>query len=430
MTSTTTQQDTQFSALIRIVIVTMAGIGPELPAHLTKRKRSDPDELGDGSPPTKIHAASPEPRRTVGPTLPPHLQQQSENEAYSKRQDDGTIDDALPTSMKQDIGPSMPPSTNTNPDAIDLEDSDDDDAGPVPPPAQVTHAVTSKSNDIPPKRTMGPTFPPTAAELGNPEAIDLDDDDDDVGPALPKVRPASPTASNLTAAPIKRVMGPAMPPASLSERPPNPPSDDDSDDSDDDYGPALPGAPGAAPSYTPVTATSEASKAPEKLVRDSWMTAPPTDTGRKADPLQIKARKFNFGKGASSGPVGISSIWTETPEEKRKRLADEVLGRKEVATSSTAAPASGKGRKDNGEQEEIARRIAKYNESVRGKSLLEQRQEGLVGAGKVEEEDDPSKRAFDRERDIGGKGVGLVQKRDMLKRAGDFGSRFERGKFL
>jgi hypothetical protein len=44
----------------------------------------------------------------------------------------------------------------------------------------------------------------------------------------------------------RRVMGPAMPPASLDELPHNPPQDEDeSNSSDDDYGPSL--HPGAHP---------------------------------------------------------------------------------------------------------------------------------------------------------------------------------------
>jgi hypothetical protein len=47
------------------------------------------------------------------------------------------------------------------------------------------------------------------------------------------------------------------------------------------------------------------------------------------------------------------------------------------------------------------------------------------------EEDDPSKRAFDREKDIaGGIKISNQQKKEMLNRAADFGSRFSSGKYL
>ena len=54
-----------------------------------------------------------------------------------------------------------------------------------------------------------------------------------------------------------------------------------------------------------------------------------------------------------------------------------------------------------------------------------------AGQREKEKEDDPSKRGFDREKDmaLGGR-VGHVQKRDMLAKAADFGSRFQKGRYL
>jgi hypothetical protein len=48
-----------------------------------------------------------------------------------------------------------------------------------------------------------------------------------------------------------------------------------------------------------------------------------------------------------------------------------------------------------------------------------------------EVEDDPSKRAFDREKDMGsGTRISASQKREMLNKAADFSSRFSGGSFL
>jgi hypothetical protein len=47
------------------------------------------------------------------------------------------------------------------------------------------------------------------------------------------------------------------------------------------------------------------------------------------------------------------------------------------------------------------------------------------------EEDDPSKRTFNREKDIaGGRKINHQQKKEMLNRAADFGSRFSSGSYL
>lgn len=45
-------------------------------------------------------------------------------------------------------------------------------------------------------------------------------------------------------------------------------------------------------------------------------------------------------------------------------------------------------------------------------------------------EDDPTKRAFDREKDIGGSSLGLVDKKDLLNKASNFGSKFAGGSYL
>ena len=48
-----------------------------------------------------------------------------------------------------------------------------------------------------------------------------------------------------------------------------------------------------------------------------------------------------------------------------------------------------------------------------------------------EKEDDPSKRAFDKEKDIGGgMKIGHAKRKELLNKAADFGSRFSGGKYL
>ena len=53
----------------------------------------------------------------------------------------------------------------------------------------------------------------------------------------------------------RRVLGPAMPPAPLEERPEEPANDSDSSSDDDDYGPAMPPAPGSAVSNPVLTSS-------------------------------------------------------------------------------------------------------------------------------------------------------------------------------
>lgn len=52
------------------------------------------------------------------------------------------------------------------------------------------------------------------------------------------------------------------------------------------------------------------------------------------------------------------------------------------------------------------------------------------GTNPEEKEDDPSKRAFDREKDIGGGMIGRAQKKEMLNKASNFTSKFSGGGYL
>ena|SRR5450432_3807047 len=273
--------------------------------------------------------------------------------------------------------------------------------------------------------SVGPELPPHLAK--RKRSIH---DEGDKGSSPPaKIQAASPPKE-------RRVLGPAPPPAPLEERPSQPADQEDDDSSsDEDYGPSLPPVPGSSAAYeaeakreaaAEQTAYEEAK--PSKPQREEWMLLPPTssDWSSRVDPTKLKNRKFASGRSAKTpteNGSGVSSIWTETPEEKRKRLEDEVLGRKDLSTMQGKS----KPKKDDAEAEETARRIREYNERNRGQSLYEEHKK----ATPKEKEDDPSQRGFDKEKDmaLGGR-IGHVQKKDMLKRAGDFGSRFERGSFL
>ncbi|KAK7739881.1 hypothetical protein SLS53_005474 [Cytospora paraplurivora] len=357
---------------------------------------------------------------SIGPQLPPHL-------AKRKR-------------SPEDQSPDSPPAkaARSNQDEIALEDDDDDsDDGYGPSAPKPTNAAA------PAKPTIRPTLPPTAPASNAQEiTLDSDSDDNETGP-VPRTAPAP--------AP-KRVMGPAPPPADLAELPPpitGPQAGSDSDsDSDDDYGPALPGATrsNAGPSL-PSSHDASVPTEPARPRRDDWMLAPPTSSGyQERDPTKIKSRKFASGASATSRPKdgggGVSSIWTETPEEKAKRLADAVLGRGSGGGASEATPpamaAGGKGKAGGGREQQD--KIRAFTEQTRGKSLYEEHQSSRRsgkeaakedGKGADEEDDDPSKRAFDREKDMGlGLKITASQRKELLNRASDFGGRFQKGNYL
>ena len=97
-------------------------------------------------------------------------------------------------------------------------------------------------------------------------------------------------------------------------------------------------------------------------------------------------------------------------------------------------------RKEQKERRETERKIREYNEERgRGGSLYDEhtkRREKRTAIGKGEmggkdEEDDPSKRAFDREKDMAlGAKLGYKARSDMTRNAKDFGGRFGAGGYL
>ncbi|KAF2436637.1 hypothetical protein EJ08DRAFT_655607 [Tothia fuscella] len=230
----------------------------------------------------------------------------------------------------------------------------------------------------------------------------------------------------------RRVMGPAPPPAPLDQLPQTLAQKEESEEessSDDDYGPSIPTEKPLAAYYDSDSDTNLKDTKPEEttLKRDEWMMLPPTADGLAArmDPTKIRPGKFRSGKSAG-GPAsaGVDSMWTETLEQKRKRLANEVLGISTPATASTGKVKSvGTSKKD----EEAARKIAEYNEKHRGKSLYEEHQK----TNPSEKEDDPSKRAFDREKDVGGGAtINHTKRKELLNNASNFKSKFSGGNFL
>ncbi|KAJ9161468.1 hypothetical protein NKR19_g2245 [Coniochaeta hoffmannii] len=356
---------------------------------------------------------------SIGPQLPPYLQKR-------KRTPD---DDNAPNS------PPRKTMRGANNEEITLEDdSSDDGYGPSTGPA----TKTAPQHSGPPPSSKQTTSSPKAP----------------IGPSLP-------TGS----APKQPPIGPTPPPAPLDTVPPTNASDPSDSDSEDDYGPSLPTsashASRLASSSLPTPSFSSGSgprQPPPK--RDDWMLAPPSAPSnyRERDPTKLKARKFATGRAATGNEAhagGVSAIWTETPEEKARRLRDAVLGRgsaggvdEAAATTAQKVMAVGaKGRVDSGRRTTADEdKIRSFTEQTRGRSLYDEHQmrknkakEGGGGRGgeggkeeeEEEEEDDPSKRAFSWEKDMKSGGtISHTQRRQLLAKSADFGGRFDKGRYL
>ncbi|KAL8998208.1 MAG: hypothetical protein Q9169_002693 [Polycauliona sp. 2 TL-2023] len=289
--------------------------------------------------------------------------------------------------------------------------------------------------------TVGPELPPHLLAKRKRQ-----EETQEPTPQPPPHSRSSSTSSNTSWTKRPRTIGPAPPPAPLSERPSQDPEPqtskpDDSSSSDDDFGPSLPPTNShAQQSSEPPPSQFPEPTAPSPPKREEWMLVPPTnsDWSTRMDPTKLKSRKFATGKGAkapsssSSSKTGdISTIWTETPSQKRQRLEDEMLGIKKPAQliDGKEEDLERRGKKeDEAQREETERRIREYNERNRGVgSLYEEHRRGVPR----EKEDDASKRAFDKEKDMGGgMKIGHAKRKEMVGKAADFGSRFAGGKYL
>jgi hypothetical protein len=138
-------------------------------------------------------------------------------------------------------------------------------------------------------------------------------------------------------------------------------------------------------------------------------------------------------------------MWTETPEEKAQRLADAVLGRGSGEPSGVyrhRGDGGGTAGAGNGDENPAGaadeERIRSYTEQTRGKSLYDEHQErkragrAANGRGAGDDgEDDPSKRAFDKTKDMSlGSRITNSQRLELLNKAANFGDRFQKGSYL
>ncbi|KAK5940637.1 hypothetical protein PMZ80_007054 [Knufia obscura] len=273
---------------------------------------------------------------------------------------------------------------------------------------------------------IGPQLPATAEKRKRTDEGDGSDSDDSVGP-LP---PNADENDNVTKKP--RTVGPSLPPQKSKQQNDPAPEDksDEGDSSDDDvFGPALPTEAEADGTNTSTaakgaqSALSSSSDTATQSKRDEWMTLAPTsgDWSQRVDPTKLKNRKFNTGKGGAASSAG-GDAWHETPEQKQARLQREVLGIKAEKGPKPQVASAAVSQDDA----ETTRRMKEYSQQ-RGPSLYD----AHTKSHKKEEDDDPSARAFDREKDIGG-GLQLnsTQRREMMKKSSDFNSRFSSAKYL
>lgn len=163
------------------------------------------------------------------------------------------------------------------------------------------------------------------------------------------------------------------------------------------------------------------------------MLPPQADDLGRMDPLKQQARGFSMKK-SSRGKGDVGGMWTETGEEKRKRLEDEVMGvssaRPSAGPSRTEKEEISRRRRENApqmEEEEEDKGQKKEKRKSDSKSLYEQHKRSRP----KDEDDDPSMRAFNYEKDMAvGSKMAHKQKRELINSAKNMGGRFSKGSSL
>ncbi|KAJ5186677.1 hypothetical protein N7449_011441 [Penicillium cf. viridicatum] len=223
----------------------------------------------------------------------------------------------------------------------------------------------------------------------------------------------------------RKVIGPSLPPpqadtANSETSKEEEEEEEEEDDDDDDFGPSLPPSGPLRDHVQQELTAPDISKSVEReSQRDQWMLQPPShsDWSSKIDPTQLRNRKFNTGKSATA-PKNMDSSWIETPEERMRRLQDAVMG----VAASTNQPGDHKGASKAKLMED---QIKRYKDMTGNNTRLENPSQA------EKEDDDPSARAFDREKDMAvASKISSAQRREMVKKAADYNTRFTKGSFL
>ncbi|KLO17585.1 hypothetical protein SCHPADRAFT_846354 [Schizopora paradoxa] len=337
------------------------------------------------------------------------------------------------------IGPELPPHFLNQLGRVDNVDVDEDDAEEIDPALPTREAGPSGTST-----SIGPQIP--AHLVGASNDGDDEEDEDDYVPDLPPELAAArvggsskPTASSVPGPSTsqRRVLGPSLPGHDRHD-------EDDDDSSDDDFGPMPPPAHGGPSRDDGVSegvrqflereeriqkAKEEAAN-PKKITRDEWMLAPPTSSdllGKLADPLKIKARQFSAS--AVSARSGPSKLWTETPQERMQRIADEVSGVKRRAVNATEEDKEDKrvAKRRKQAEAEIQNAVENYNKTARSKTLLEMHSAKQKASA---DEDDGPPVIWDHARDmsVGGRLMDDKDRSKLIADAKGLGERFGKGK--
>ncbi|KAF9007939.1 hypothetical protein BDQ17DRAFT_1350292 [Cyathus striatus] len=345
--------------------------------------------IGPEFPPAPTPSTSISPKSAIGPEIPAQflrgntIHDDDDDEPYAPSRPDSNTN----------IGPQIPAHLLSNLMEAKGDDDGDDDDDYVPqlPPELAAKRATKESSMPPPftpasstRRPMGPTLPSYAPTYDPNTYYEQEDDDDDVGP---KPLPAGMQHQETDA--VKEFI-------EREER---------------------------------RKKQLEEAQNPKKLQRDEWMLVPPSssDLLGKIDPTKLKPRQFS--RNPKGAPVGGNdmSLWTETPQERQQRLADEVSGKKRRVTEQKPDDDNDSGRKRRkGDEDFIRKGVDNYTRRIRGPALVDQH----TASRKPEDDDKKDDAIWDHARDmsIGGRLMDDDKRNRMIKESKGLSDRFGTGR--
>ncbi|KAJ2610483.1 hypothetical protein GGF44_006212 [Coemansia sp. RSA 1694] len=194
--------------------------------------------------------------------------------------------------------------------------------------------------------------------------------------------------------------------------------------------------------------SGEANDSKEK--REEWMLVPPSAESSKA----VKGSRGGggpSGRGVAAAPL-FDKSWTETPEEKRQRKAQEKTAKRRELPAEEETPDMRRKREESAEK---SKWVEEYNRSQRPRSLMEMHLESKSkgkrdrsdrGRGRDRERSPSSRRAskndkedddddewkqqrFDRARDLSTGKVDSRRQREMLNTMGFLSDKYAPGKY-
>ncbi|CAG8463826.1 2629_t:CDS:2 [Ambispora gerdemannii] len=347
-------------------------IGPEIPEHLLKKPQTDSDEQEVSDNEQEVSDNEQEVSDNEQEDSNEHLSSKSKSSNLDPIESEDIRDQDDPDSYM----PALPPDLleerakrkrNLKSEARDLNVSVDGD-----------ESLNKKSS----RRVVGPAAPPPPEFLANLQNGEVEEEEDIIGPVLPKgfsdeINDEIEMQTKIhefeqRAEKMRRELRP--------------------DDSDSE----------------------------KKTERGEWMIVPPKAGFLGESPTNMRSRQFN--KKEYDPSKVDNSLWTETPAERIERIKNSSQKRKHVKVDDDEPIKYSK------EELETAESIKEYNAMHRPVSLLEQHSETYVKSKKWEK-DDVRQRPFDRDRDVlGPRRMDSRKRREIVDQAKGLGSKFGHGR--